>query len=76
LVTTLPLASITGTSGIPTEKPPSELKYSAAIINAYSFIKYLSKTKVLISRKKFLGSLFCKYEYDHSATSKTYMQSL
>jgi hypothetical protein len=49
----LPLASITGTSGSPAEKPPIELKYSAAIINAYSFIKYLSKTEVLIGGKKF-----------------------
>jgi hypothetical protein len=27
----LPLASITGTSGNPAEKPPNELKYSADI---------------------------------------------
>jgi hypothetical protein len=47
LVTTLPLASITGTSGIPAEKPPIELKYSADILNAYSFIKYLAKNNIL-----------------------------
>ena len=58
LVIILPLASITGTSGKPAEKPPIELKYSAAIVNAYSFIKYLAKNNILGSRKKFLGSLY------------------
>jgi hypothetical protein len=68
LVTTLPLASITGISGNPTEKPPNELKYSAAIMNAYSFIKYLAKIYILGSGKKFLGSLFVKYSHAHPTT--------
>jgi hypothetical protein len=38
LVTTLPLASITGTSGNPAEKPPNELKYSADITFAYTLL--------------------------------------
>jgi hypothetical protein len=58
LVITLPLASITGTSGMPAENPPNELKYSAAIVNAYSFIKYLAKNNILGSGIKFAGVLF------------------
>jgi hypothetical protein len=58
LVITLPLASTTGTSGRPAENPPIELKYSADITFAYTFIKYLSIFYVLGIGIKFTGVLF------------------
>ena len=42
----------------PAENPPNELKYSADITFAYSFIKYLSIFVRIYRRKKFLGSLY------------------